>query len=133
MRDVAGLLVTSQERTPRTLLVFKRGCWFFPGGKRERGEYLMDTVRREVMEELSLRIAGSVQHIHEGVFPAIGGTHYRFHTFVCSADQLVGVPALDPDDSVRDFAWVDKPWELNLTTHARFVIGQFGVGVLGGV
>ncbi|MBI2048545.1 MAG: NUDIX hydrolase [Parcubacteria group bacterium] len=127
MRDVAGLLVQKREDVLRTLLVFKKGYWFFPSGKREEGESLHETLAREVYEELGLTIGCMPPRVHVGEFPAIGGTVYRFHTFVCRAEHLVGTPQLRIGDSVKDWVWVDMPLELNLTTHARFIIDRFGV------
>ena len=57
--DVAAAVV---RRNGRVLIARRRadqmlgGLWEFPGGKRERGERLMATVRRELMEETGLDI-----------------------------------------------------------------------------
>ena len=125
MQEVAGLFVTKHDRVPQTLLVFKKGFWFFPGGKQEESEQLEDTLRREIYEELHLTLLGDVQKLHDGVFPAINGHYYHFTTFSCRPEQLKGEPLLNPYDSVTNFLWVDKPWELNLTDHARFVITRY--------
>ena len=133
MRDVAGLFV--QKHYPSgcvakgvtyTLLVFKKGHWFFPGGKREEGESLHETLAREVHEELGLMVGCIPPVIHTGEFAAIGGTEYRFHTFTCRPEHLSGVPTLRPGDTVKNWVWTDKPLELNLTKHARFIIEKFG-------
>jgi len=128
MRDVAGLFVQKggREEVARTLLVFKKGHWFFPGGKREEGEGLHETLAREVYEEIGLIVGCLLPLIHTGDFAAIGGTEYRFHTFTCHPEHLYGVPTLRPGDTVKDWAWVDMPLELNLTKHARFIIEKFG-------
>jgi 8-oxo-dGTP pyrophosphatase MutT (NUDIX family) len=121
---VSGLLVQSGIRT---LLVFKNGHWFFPGGKQEEGETLEDTLRREVKEELQLNLGCGARLIHSGVFPTFDGSkEYHFHTFTCREEALAGEPALRPEDSVKDWAWVDTPLELNLTPHARFILERFG-------
>src|SRR3989344_2746490 len=126
MRDVAGLFVQKREDAiSRTLLVFKKGYWFFPGGKREEGESFHETLAREVHEELGLMVGCIPPAIHVGEFIAIGGTEYRFHTFTCRPEHLYGVPTLRPEDTVKNWAWVDKPLELNLTKHARFIIEKF--------
>lgn len=122
MRHVAGLLV---QKHNFTLLVFKKGSWFFPGGKREGEETLEETVRRELMEELKMSISGYPTLLHEGVFDAPFGESFCFHTFTCSPDMLCGHPILDPNDSITEFAWVDEPLGLNLTPHARFILERF--------
>jgi 8-oxo-dGTP pyrophosphatase MutT (NUDIX family) len=133
MRDVAGLYVRKHDKILRTLLVFKGGYWFFPGGKQEKSETLEETLRREIMEELGLCLHGEVEKIHNGVFPAISGEYHNYITFTCEPEQLIGKAKLNPDDSVKDFVWVDKPWEINLTNHCRFIVERFGEYNSGGL
>lgn len=126
MRRVAGLFTVTRGYVPRVLLVFKNGYWFFPGGKQEVGESLLETLAREVAEELSLSFACIPVLLHQGVFEVVRGTTYQFSTYTCRSECLIGMPKLRPTDTVKDFAWVDEPLGLNLTPHARFIISQFG-------
>jgi hypothetical protein len=41
---------------------------------------------------------------------------------MCDPKSLVGVPTLNPNDTVKDWGWIDNPHELNLTDHSRFII-----------
>ncbi len=127
MRSVAGLFTISNKKIPRTLLVFKNGFWFFPGGKQEVGESLLETLAREVSEELALSFACIPTLLHQGVFTVAREEQYRFYTFSCDSEHLVGVPTLRPADTVKAWAWVDEPLSLNLTSHARFIVSEFGV------
>lgn len=91
-----GLFLIAQRR-PEGLL---GGLWEFPGGKREPNETLEDCLRRELAEELDIKVAVDapltvVQHAY---------THFRItlHAFHC---RLVGGQrprALD----CADWAWI---------------------------
>lgn len=90
-----------QQRPSEGLL---GGLWEFPGGKQEAGETLVDTVRREITEELAIEIEVgeklvAVKHAY---------THFRItlHAFDCR--YVSGKPVLNSADDCR---WV-KPEEL---------------------
>lgn len=67
------------QRRPGGLL---GGLWEFPGGKREEGESLVQCLRREIREELGIRVRV------DGPFMSLkhGYTHFRFtlHAFHCT-------------------------------------------------
>jgi A/G-specific adenine glycosylase len=67
------------QRRPNDLL---GGLWEFPGGRQEEGETLEQCLRREIMEELGIRIRV------DGHFKSLkhGYSHFRFtlHAFQCT-------------------------------------------------
>lgn len=95
-----GDKVLIQQRPAKGLL---GGLWEFPGGKQEPGETIEETVRREIQEELCLKVkvgekVATVKHAY---------THFRItlHAFHCeyTAGKLVLKSAddhrwLHPDD-----------------------------------
>jgi 8-oxo-dGTP pyrophosphatase MutT (NUDIX family) len=122
MQDVAGLMVWKYDMVPRVLLVWKNGFWFFPGGKCEQGESLLETLSRELYEELKLGIRGIPRLFSVSSHTSPEDRTYRFHTYTCPVSWLDGVPTLRAQDSVKQYGWVDAPYELNLTPHTRYVI-----------
>lgn len=97
IRREAEVLVAQR---PQTGLL--GGLWEFPGGKIEAGEDLIDGLKREIMEELGVKVEvtgafGVYRHAY---------THFRvtLHAFVC---HLVdGVPETR---QVADLKWVLLP------------------------
>ena len=93
--------VLIQLRPPEGLL---GGLWEFPGGKRQEGETLEDTVRREVAEELGLEVAvgariARVPHTY---------SHFRITLFAFRCTWVAGQEVPTAATEVR---WV-RPDEL---------------------
>ncbi|HET8581566.1 MAG TPA: NUDIX hydrolase [Candidatus Paceibacterota bacterium] len=120
VRQVAVLLV---EKDDRVLLGFRDGSWSFPGGERAGDEPLDRTLRRAIMNGPAFGICWTLRPIHAGIFeaPPLGET-FRFHAFACQHWQLIGMPSPGAKESAEEFAWVDRPLELNLTEQTRAVL-----------
>lgn len=72
-------LILIDKRQPEGLL---GGLWEFPGGKQEAGESLEEAVRREVREELGIRIR--VKRRLTAVDHAYSHFRIRLHAFECT-------------------------------------------------
>ena len=77
-----------------------QGTWTLPGGKVERGESLADAVRRELLEETSLRVTpGPLIEVVEIVRE---GFHYVVLDFLCMPEQAEQQPVAGSD---ADAVW----------------------------
>ncbi|MCC5850964.1 MAG: A/G-specific adenine glycosylase [Verrucomicrobia bacterium] len=93
-------------RDPETFLIAKRhpegllgGMWEFPGGKREANESLVDCVKRELQEELDIRVDVKDFFLH--VRHTFTHFHLSMHVFHCKWNGDAP-KALD----CADFRWV---------------------------
>lgn len=91
-----GRKILIDQRKPEGLL---GGLWEFPGGKREPGESLEACLRREVYEELRIRI--TVRHPLIAVDHTFSHFKITLHTFAC--EYRSGRPKAV---GCADFRWV---------------------------
>jgi 8-oxo-dGTP diphosphatase len=76
------------------------GFWEFPGGKREPGESLEDCVRRELLEELAMRVQPVVSFVPiQYQYP---DRYVTLHPFLCTHES--GKPQLLACDEIR---WIE--------------------------
>lgn len=102
-----------------------RGLWSIPGGRVERGEYLVDALRREVKEETNIAVdVGDFI----GFLELIGDdSHYVILDFLATAPtDETPIPG-DDVDAVR---WVPLDQVTELECTPRFVETLTAWGVL---
>jgi 8-oxo-dGTP diphosphatase len=102
-----------------------KGLWSLPGGRLERGEYLSDALKREVLEETGLELV-EVRGL-AGIFEVLGDPHYVILDFIAevSADAS---PRAGGD--VGDARWVALDDVPRLPCTPRFVETLTAWGVL---
>ncbi|RLP86021.1 NUDIX domain-containing protein [Micromonospora sp. BL4] len=91
----------------RVLSTRSRGkdVWYLPGGKREPGETDLDTLRREIAEELSVTVdvAGAV---HVGTFTAQAHGHAAGTTVRMTCYRATHDGELRPANEIAELAWL---------------------------
>ncbi len=88
-------LLRNDERNP--------GTWGLPGGKGRRDETLLDTIKRECIEELGFW-PSEIKLIPIEKFTSPDG-NFSYHTFFCSlADEFI--PTLNEEHV--GWAWIDS-------------------------
>lgn len=112
MRQKAYALITQDNKLLLVRYYYPREkawYWNFPGGTREPGEELEDTVRRELMEECCVEVKVGPLLLRE----ALPGRDYIRHFFRCWITE--GTPCISDNpatnDSIGAIEWVplDNP------------------------
>ena len=116
---VGALCVVSDE-AGRLLLVRHsyRAGWGFPGGMLKHGETPADAARREIREELDLRI-----ELVRGAVPLVLPVHRRVD-LVYRAEALAGSRPRAASAEIADVAWFERRALPHLDTTAHLVLTE---------
>ncbi|ESL02208.1 mutator mutT protein [Catonella morbi ATCC 51271] len=107
IRVVAAVIKTIDEKGNIQFFVTQRGYgefkdkWEFPGGKIEDGETAEEALKREILEELDMKISvGDRIKTVEYDYPTF---HLSMDCFICEIEE--GTPILKEHEAAR---WLDK-------------------------
>jgi hypothetical protein len=107
IRVVAAVIKTIDEKGNIQFLATQRGYgefkdkWEFPGGKIEDGETAEEALKREILEELDMKISvGDRIKTVEYDYPTF---HLSMDCFICEIEE--GTPILKEHEAAR---WLDK-------------------------
>lgn len=99
--DSTFVAITNMNKD-KVLLVNSNGVWGFPGGMREEGETLQQAGKREVLEEIGLKVAlGPLVAITEVIGKDV---HDLFATFLVVLDEERNLP-LTGDKAISGIRW----------------------------
>ena len=107
IRVVAAVIKTIDEKGNIQFFVTQRGYgefkdkWEFPGGKIEDGETAEEALKREILEELDMKISvGDRIKTVEYDYPTF---HLSMDCFICEIEK--GTPILKEHEAAK---WLDK-------------------------
>ena len=91
----------------RVLSTRSRGkdVWYLPGGKREPGESDLDTLRREIAEELSVAVDVRTA-VHVGTFTARAHGHVDGTTVRMTCYHAAHAGEMRPANEIAEAAWL---------------------------
>lgn len=109
IRIVAAIVT---DETGRILVVRKRSTVFFmqPGGKIETGEALVDTLARELREELGAYIL-TTEFLGDFTAPA---ANEHEHVVEAALFRVEITGSVEPRAEIEEIAWIDPSQPVNL-------------------
>lgn len=119
-KHIVAVTALIKNQTGDRFLILKRserevafpGKWAFPGGKAERGERLIDALKREALEEAGLRIEEQKTYLKDYTFVRPDGQNVIGICFLVRAASDEVTLA----DDFSEFRWV-TPSELSAYDH----------------
>jgi len=111
-RVVVGALILNKKKEVLLIKSFKwKGHFYIPGGHVEEGERMTQALKREIYEEVGLKVKISqFLGFQEGIFSPLyhKRRHFIFFDYLC---QTIGSEKVTPDEiEAEEFLWV-KPLE----------------------
>ena len=123
-KHIVAITALIKDESGKKFLIVKRneneiahaGKWALPGGKAEKGEKIIDVLRREVLEEVGLEIEDFKQYIKDYTFIRPDGHNVVGLVFLVKAKTYNVKISKD----FTDFKWI-KPEELKNFDHIPYM------------
>ncbi len=119
-KHIVAITALIKNKAKDKFLIIKRhkneiafpGKWAFPGGKVERGQTVLETLKREVLEEVGLEIGDYKKYLEDYTFVRPDGHNVVGFCFeVIAKSENVKI-----SKDFEDFKWI-KPEELSSFDH----------------
>lgn len=121
---VASALIEKNQKYLLTKEILEDGkeYWIIPGGKIEFGENMIDTVKREIKEEINL----DIDEIKFLDFKEAVYTNHNYHTIIFFFSAKPQSEKIILDEKILDakFFSKDEMKELNLVETARWLLDK---------
>ena len=78
--------------------------FIIPGGKRETGETDVETLQREIQEEVNLKVV-KAEYVDIAIFEKVP---IVVKVYLCEVEGEVNV-----DNEIKEFCWIDKDYKKN--------------------
>lgn len=111
-----------QDRKLLCVRSYGKDLFYIPGGKREPGESDLDTLRREVLEELSVEIAQEANYLGTFSAPADGKKADVIVAVKCYQADFMG--NLQPGSEIEEMRWIGAD-NLELCSQATIAIMNY--------
>ncbi len=129
-KHIVAISALIKSETGDKFLILKRnkkeiafpGKWSFPGGKAEKGETIMDVLKREVFEEVGLEIEGYKQFIKDYTFIRPDGHNVMGFSFMVKAKS----DKVKISNEFEDYKWI-TPEELDNFDHIKGMLEEVAI------
>lgn len=104
MQKVFTRVLIKNEEDSILVVQDRENIWNFPGGKQELGETPVECAKREVQEEIGLRVHKLIE-VYQGEF-YFGNIQWKGYFYF--AESVSGIPSMNEIDKIKGILFVNS-------------------------